>query len=614
MPLSDADVGLSTPMSDADVGLAAPPQGFLQGVVSAAQRIYPGFLSTQQAAAQRTTPVIEAQAPNLLGPATADELGNVGYKDPSGQFVPTDTNKHVVLLDPADNTPKVYARTEKTAAGAAESAGHMLSTMFGPGNIGISRAAPAAVQAAERLGVDVPQAIASERPLTQFSGQVVARAPGGGPLQEAIPRSIEQLGGKVSEAAELAGGAVSPARAGEGFGQAVESGFKPGGPIKSEVERAYSAVGRLVDPNRTQPLNATREAVQAIATERASGALPGAGKAADFVEEAINRPGLTYDGIKRLRTSLGEMLESGRLPEGVSEGELRRIYGALSDDLRTAVIDAGGPRAAVAFERANRLAAGVADWRDQLRKILGPTTRSGEGIYEAVARMAGQGASADQQGLLAARAAVPREVWQDIASTTISRLGRNRAGEFSPALFIRDYNRLSDVGKRTLFGTVGSGNVIPFLDDIAQISERFVQAGKLANVSGTAGHQAFYTALTSIFGGLAATPVLGPAALLAPAAAIGGIVGNNVMARVLATPATAASMARWARVYQAVAERPTPAGIATFQRVSGELANTINGAFGTKLAPADIMRSTVQGPSTGKAGENQNRVPRPEGQ
>jgi hypothetical protein len=614
MPLTDADVGLGPAvMSDADVGLVGPAPGFLQGAVQAAQQIYPSILTQQQAAAQRTTPVIQAQAPNLLGPATADELGNVGYKDPSGQFVPTDRNKHVVLLDPADNTPKVYARTEKTEEGALASAGHMLGTMMGPGNIMFGGVVPPTIAAVERLGVEVPRAIASQRPLTTFTGQVVARAPGGGPLQEAIPRSVEQLGGKVSEAAELAGGSVSPAAAGEGFTGAIERVFKPR--VSGETARAYEGVERLLDPNRTQPLNATQDVVRDIVSRRTAAALPGAGRSADLVLEAVNRPqGMTYRGIKDLRQNIGELLEGGILPEGYSETELRRVYGALSDDLRTAVIDAGGPRAAIAFERANKLAEGVAGWKDTLRKVVGPSTRSGEGVYEAIVRMAGSGPSADQQGLIAARAAVPREVWQDIASTAISTLGRNRAGVFSPAQFISDYGRLSDVGKRALFGSVGSGNVIPFLDDIAQVSNRFVQAGKLANVSGTAGHQAFYATMASIFGGTIGAVAAGPVALIPPAAAIGGMIGTNLMARVLATPATAASMARWARVYQAVAERPTPAGIAAMGRVSGELANTINGSLGTKLTPADVMRSTVQGPGTGQAGENQNRVPRPEGQ
>ena len=608
--LSDAEVGLGGPglLSDADVGIGAQPE------TSTIQRLAIDYANQQEAAGQRTTPIISAQAPNYLGPATVDELGNLGYKDINGQFVPTDQNQHITLTDPADNTRKVYARTEKTSEGELSSAGRMLGTMFGPGNIQVLKAVPAGVAAAERLGVDVPRAIATESPLIRFGGQVAARAPGGGPLQEAIPQSVRQLEGSVGEAADLAGGRVSPAAAGEGFRAGIEGPFKS--QTSSATGQAYGGVEKLLDANRTQPLNNTMNVVNDIVARRGAAGLAGEGRAANLVMESATRPeGLTYSGIKDLRTNIGELLDTGVLPEGFSEGELRRIYGSLSDDLRTAVIEGGGPRAAVAFERANKLASGIADWKDQLRKVVGPSTRSGEGVYEAVARMAGTGASADQQGLLAARAAVPKEVWQDVASTTISKLGRTRAGEWSPAAFLSDYRNLSDMGKRVLFGATGSGNVLPFLDDIAQVSDRFVQAGKLANTSGTAGHQAFYTAMMGILTGVAAAPTFGAAALIPPAAAIGGIVGNNIMARVLATPSTAASMARWARAYQTVAERPTPAGISALSRVSGEFAKTVNGAFGTKLTPQQILRSTVQGgPGTSEAGTNQENIPRPPGQ
>jgi hypothetical protein len=173
-------------------------------------------------------------------------------------------------------------------------------------------------------------------------------------------------------------------------------------------------------------------------------------------------------------------------------------------------------------------------------------------------------------------------------------LGKNRVGEWTPAAFLADYQRLSDVGKRVLFGGAGSGQVIPMLSDLAKISDSFKQAGKLANVSGTAGHNEFSYAINSLFGGLAGTVAVGPKALLAPVAVIGGMVGNNLMARILATPETMASLGRWARIYERVAAAPTPAGMSAFVRTAGELANTINGAYGTRLTAADIARSTVQ--------------------
>src|SRR6478609_3652947 len=186
---------------------AAPPK---EASTDQMQRLLIDYNNQQQAAAQRTSPYInDTRNLNMLGPATEDELGNIGYKDPQGNFVPTDQNKHVVLTDPNDAIPKVFMRTPNTDEGPALSAGRMLGTMMGSGAIELGKAAPVAVQAAERLGVDLPRAIATNNPAVKFTGQVLAKAPGGSPITEAVSSSLEQLGNSVQRGAELAGGDIN---------------------------------------------------------------------------------------------------------------------------------------------------------------------------------------------------------------------------------------------------------------------------------------------------------------------------------------------------------------------------------------------------------------------
>ena len=190
----------------------------------------------------------------------------------------------------------------------------------------------------------------------------------------------------------------------------------------------------------------------------------------------------------------------------------------------------------------------VADWKKPCARssaVMHDPMR----VYSDHYKLASTGASADVRTLAAARAAVPPEVWQDVAATAVSQLGR-KGDVWTPARFLSDYGKLSPDGRRVLFSSVGSGQIVPFLNDIAEVSDRFVQAGKMANTSGTAGHVAAYTIITSLVGGIGTAFFTGNLAALAPPAiAIAGVFGNNGMARILATPATAASMARWARVY-----------------------------------------------------------------
>lgn len=564
-----------------------------------AQQLLTSFENQRAAAGQRTTPIIEGQAPNLLSDKVYEnDAGLALYEDPqTGKLVNTDSAKHVILRDPADNKLKVYARTEDTNEGRLSAMGRLLGTGMAAGPVaGVSRTIPAAVSAAERIGVDVPKAIATESPLVAFTGQVAARAPGGGPLMKAIEESRESLKGAVSTAANKAGGVTDPAMAGDNFASAIETSFKP--TVKSGVSAAYDNVAALMDKSKTTELANTQGAVADILARRGESSISGLGKAVDTVKEAIKQPGgMTFDGIKGLRTHLGEMLDSGVFPEGMSEHELRRLYGALSEDMKTSAFNAGGGRAVSALERANELNKQVVDWKEGIKKVLGPDSRSGEGVAGTIIRMAGKGSSADLETLAKARSAVPKEVWQDIASTAISKLGTARNGEWTPAAFATDFRNLSDRGKQLLFRSVGSGDVLPFLDDIAEVSQKFVDRGKLANTSGTAGHNALYATGGAIAAGIA------HGSFIEPLTAIGGIAGINGMARLLARPATAASVARWTRVYDKFATTQTPATRVALETASRNLSNTAS-ANGVKIAPGDLMRA-IEAPTKARA-DNQD--------
>jgi type II secretory pathway component PulJ len=55
----------------------------------------------------------------------------------------------------------------------------------------------------------------------------------------------------------------------------------------------------------------------------------------------------------------------------MSKAELKRVYGALSKDLRQSAQDAGGARGLQLFERANQLNSSVAGRREKLAEIVG---------------------------------------------------------------------------------------------------------------------------------------------------------------------------------------------------------------------------------------------------
>ena len=532
---------------------------------------------------QLTTPNVEAHWPNYLGLAQNDEQGNVGYWESPQSFKLTDRNKHVVLVDPADGQMKVFARTENTDEGRISALGHI--AMPGMGTTAISRvgvgAGPAVAPAlnpvtasGQRIGVDIPRVISSNIPGTRLVGQVVSKAPGGGPLHTGIERAVEGLGEATGAAAERAGGRApvggAPGTTADEAGAAFRAGHTQTfeHEIPAAVSNLYDRVDALVNPSIRTDMAATRAISDRILAARANFGKEDIPKVIEDTLGAITNPeGVNYAGIKGLRSEVGELYN--KTPDGtILKQHLDAVYKGLSEDLEQAVRNAGGREALVAWQRANQAKSLAAQWQERVSKVLGSETSSNEDIVRRIKAMAGTGAGADIRTLMQARAAIPESYWRHVAGNVINGLGRNKKGEFSPAQFLNDYNALSQAGKRVLFQGTGSGDVIPFLEDIATSSRAFIRAGKLANPSGSAGH------LATIGIGGAVVHVAETGEWKHGLYVLGSVIGNNVLARFLSRPSTAASTARWIRAYNDYVAKPSVPSLTSLNRVTRDLANT----------------------------------------
>lgn len=564
------------------------------------------FQNQGAAAGQRTTPNIGAQSKNLISANVMEgDDGNAYYVDPaSGKLLPTDSNKQVVLRDPADGRLKVFGRAGSTDEGVLSAAGRMLGTGLATGapTSRITEAVARSAQelkpgqqvaaAAQRLSqtgapVQVPRAVATDSMPVQQMAAAASNVPiAGTPLVKAAENTISQLGNKADEVAQGFGGASSLHEAGDTARSAIKNWIT--GESAATADKLYRRVDSLVDPNVRSDLGATRGVISEIAAKRSAAALP-TGKATDAVLEAVQRPGgLTYEGIKTLRTSVGEMLKGGILPEGMSGSELKSIYGALSNDLESSVKAAGGASASAAFNRATQYYRLASDRRASLAKIVGVDgNASAESVIDRLMAMAGSSSRADTSKLMQARKVIGVGDWNEIASTVVSRLGRDVEGDFSPQRFVTTYNKLSPAGRNILFRSGGKGDLANHLDDIAKVSSRFKELQKFANPSGTA--RAGSGAL------------IGTGTAVAPLLVVKALVGGRVLASLLSKPATAASVAKLARSQEALVASPSPARLAAFNTASRNLIST---AGIRNLTPADFIRA-LQGPIPGRAQDEQ---------
>lgn len=584
---------------------------------SVLQRVAIDFANQQNAAGQRTTPNTGAYKNLISSEVHESDAGDAMYRDPkSGKVVPTDKATQVILLDPADNKLKVYGRSEGTDEGVLSSAGRLLSTGLASG-APTARASQAAapvvevvqelkpgqqvIAAADRLSatgapVQVPRAVATDNMATQQAGAAISNVPvAGTPLVKAAERTIEQLGTKADEVAHGFGDASSVAQAGDKARTSIKNWIT--GESADNATKLYGRVDELIHPEVKTSLESTRGVIADIAAKRSAAALP-SGKATDAVLDAVQRSeGLTYEGVKTLRTNIGEMLKGGILPEGTSGKELQKIYGALSKDLEASVQNSGGAAATEAFNRANKYYSLVSDRRAALAKIVGADGNApAETVFDRLTAMAGSSSRSDIARLMQARKAAGSETWNEMASTVVTRLGRDVEGDFSPQRFTTAYGKMSQAGRDVLFRTTGKGDLASHLDDIAKVSSRFKELQKFANPSGTA---------RAGLGGL-----IGTGAVVNPLITLKTVVGGRILATMLAKPATAASVAKWAKANEVLVMSPSPARISALNSASRNLINTIGAK---NLTPADFLKA-LQSPATSRAEDQQPEIPRPPGQ
>lgn len=426
----------------------------------------------------------------------------------------------------------------------------------------------AVAQAADRIGVDLPRAVTSDKTAVQQVGKIASSIPiGGTPLRNASRNAVEQLGKKADDVQGALGSGEANAA-----GAAAREGLERyiGKETQARADALYSKVDDLVDPTATRPLAYTQKAAQSIEGRRSLAAL-GESPAVANVVEALNRPeGLTYEGVKQLRTSIGEMLKGGVLPANMSQSELKQIYSALTKDLEGTVLVAGGRRAAAMFDRANGYYNLVSARRENLSRIL--KTSSDEAAFDRIAAAAGSTSRGDVSLLAQARKAMKPDEWNEVASAVLARIGRDAEGAFSPDRFVTGWGKLSEAGKGLLY----SGEHRAALNDIAKVSSRFKQLNQFANPSGTGQTVAGIAGL----GG----------AWIDPVSLAGSVMSARVLSGLLAKPQTAKSLARWTTAYERASRMPRDVGAKYLARETASFATQVAGNLGVPQLAGNLMQ------------------------
>lgn len=562
-----------------------------------------------------------------------DPDSDLFYKDEKGDLTRTHTNRHVTLWDEETGKMKVYKRSEDTDYGPISGrlfglgallgdSLHMspVTSMIGGGAnvvtklnragkevVDVDKTVPGsripltakqqAMESSDKImetvGGNVPVSNAQVAgPVADKLGAAVSHIPGGHkPFVDAAARTQEGF----EQAAQLASSSASKsspvavADAGDTAKTAITNYIAPssaGGKLATQVDKAYAKVDPLISPTATQPLTETMKAATQIQQDFAATKRPGLSPIVQQIAHAVTDPaGLTYKGIKDLRSEIGDAIGKGsfrdKMLSNLEVGDLKRIYGGLTEDLKSLIQASGGKKAVGLWEKANTVAGDRAEKVKQLATIIGSETRSEEKIYQTVINMAGSTSTADIKKLALARKAMGAVAWRDVSSAAINELGYVRTGnarEFSIDKFMKDYGKFSDAGKNIVFGE-GTPHRIA-LDNLVKIGESWPNMKSVTSPSGEITHLLSFGALFHHF---------------EKALAVMGV--SKVAGGILARPITADGAARWLQSYKVFSMKPTRANAEIFTQVTRRL--------GEDLAKGD---ESYTNKGAGKVGDFTNYI------
>lgn len=202
------------------------------------------------------------------------------------------------------------------------------------------------------------------------------------------------------------------------------------------------------------------------------------------------------DTWRTLRTNLGKDIDQPMLAgsTGAQNENLKRLYGAMSDDMR-GTTDAAGPRARKLLDIADRYTRFNLNINmPTLQKIA--DMDADEKAFQWATSEAGKGGSR----LMDLRKNLLPDEWRVVAASVFDRLGQatasarggssmgGEAGDFSVSTFMTNWNKLSPEAKDALFGARGMKETREAIDQLVRVTNRVKDVERQSNPSGTARH------------------------------------------------------------------------------------------------------------------------------
>lgn len=337
--------------------------------------------------------------------------------------------------------------------------------------------------AAERQNVRLMPADVGGPTIQRLTAGTQQSVTGTAPITEAAAQTAEDIAAAAGRAADTTG--------------TVGTSFETGSRLKDAAllfaTQTSQRGGKLYDRVRDmaqdvvfRPINAVKEIDRKIDQLRLKN--DPSDPLLRYLEDKrtqLSQP-FGYEGLKGVLSDLKKdhrQREDLLLRSSDAKRELGDVVRSLETDMTQTLIDAGKPNAASAFKTANQY------WRqrvetidDALEPILGNKS-SGEQVIASINTMSrgGKGGAARLGRVLNS---LPEADRGDVRATIIDGIGMVD-GKFSPAAFVKNWEKITPEAKQFLFGKDKS--LLRSLDDIALLSNETKQAQRFVNTAQTAG-------------------------------------------------------------------------------------------------------------------------------
>lgn len=373
--------------------------------------------------------------------------------------------------------------------------------------------------------------MASGSPALQQAETVSSSVMGGGALRkksESIAANMQKRLAEISDDLSTKEGA-------EAAGLEIKKGIQGKGGFldrfRSTSSVLWNKADSLIDESKPVSLTNTKSILDEIVRGDKVGAILDNPKLVQLKAVVDETADIDYATLKSLRSSIGQKIGNNELVSDIPRAELKRVYGALTQDIKAAASESS-PEALKAFERANKYTRTAHDRIDDYLERIS-TKVEPEKIFQAVAK-GGEGT----QTINAVKRSLKPEEWEVVASNVVRRMGRSTSGNqtaegdaFSVDKFVTDWDKLGSA-KKALFS--GSPKLDSYGDDlakIARVASTVKQSSRQgANYSGTAQAASRIAAGTGLATGvISASPtILGLTA--------GSIAMNTAGARLMSNP------------------------------------------------------------------------------